>query len=127
MPRPFPNTSVDRCVLIEEFMPIHPRPFAGDADLPRIAELIATTSSKTPHRIDFPWRLSSPALQNARDVRLWEGDDGTLLAFAVWQIYWATLDFYVRPGPHQAQVEDAFFAWAADRFRDLDRERGGPL
>jgi ribosomal protein S18 acetylase RimI-like enzyme len=108
-------------------MSIQPRPFTGDGDLPRIAELIGATSGKTPHRIDFPWRLSSPALQDPRDVSLWEGDDGSLLGFAAWQIYWATLDFYTRTGPLQAQVEDAIFTWAAARFRELDRERGRPL
>jgi ribosomal protein S18 acetylase RimI-like enzyme len=108
-------------------MTIHLRGFAGDSDLPLIAELIGATPAKTPHRIDFPWRLSSPTLQSERDVRLVEDADGTLLGFAAWQIYWAVLDFWVRPGPHQSTVEDGIFTWALEHFRDLDRERGRPL
>jgi ribosomal protein S18 acetylase RimI-like enzyme len=108
-------------------LPTHDRSFAGDADLPRIAELIGASSGKTPHRIDFPWRLSSPTLQNPRDVRLWVDESGVLLAFAAWQIYWAALDYYVRPGAEQSAVEDEIFAWAATRFRELDQERGCPL
>jgi mycothiol synthase len=108
-------------------MTISARSYAGDDDLPRIAELIGATSGKTPHRIDFPWRLNSPTLQSARDVRLWEDEEDGLVGFAAWQIYWATLDYYVCPGPSQPEVEDAIFTWAAARFRELDRERGQPL
>jgi mycothiol synthase len=39
----------------------------------------------------------------------------------------ATLDFYVGPGPDAGAVECAIFAWAGDRFRERDAERGHPL
>ena len=97
------------------------------ADLPAIADLIATLPETTRHRIDLPWRLSSPTLLSSKDVRLWEAPDGSLAGFAAWQVWWATLDIYVRPGRYQQEVERAIFDWAAGRFRVLDAERGRPL
>lgn len=97
------------------------------ADLPAIADLIAATPETARHRIDFPWRLSSPTLQSPGDARLWEVPGGRLAGFAAWQMWWATLDFYVRPGPDQHEVEAAIFTWAARHFRTLDAARGRPL
>jgi ribosomal protein S18 acetylase RimI-like enzyme len=103
------------------------RPYAGDVDLPLIVDLIRAAPPTSRHLVDFPWRLSSPTLQSASDVRLWAAPDGTLVGFAAWQIWWAALDLYVRPGPYRKEVEAAIFAWAAERFRELDAERGHPL
>jgi GNAT superfamily N-acetyltransferase len=105
---------------------IQMRPYRGDADLEPIAELIAATPRPGRHGIDFPWRLSAhePA---SLDVRLWPTDDRLLVGFAAWQVWWATLDFYIRPGPAAEDVEAAIFAWAAGRFQELDAERSRPL
>lgn len=102
------------------------RPYAGEADLPFIADLIHAAPPAGRHLVDFPWRLSSSLLDPAADARVWIVD-GLLVGFAAWQVAWATLDLYVRPDPAQARVEAALFAWAADRFRALDAERGRPL
>jgi ribosomal protein S18 acetylase RimI-like enzyme len=103
------------------------RPYAGDADLRLIADLIRAAPPTSRHLVDFPWRLSSPALQSASDHCLWATPDGTLAGFAAWQVWWAALDIYVRPGPYQREVEEAIFAWAPGRFRALDAERGHAL
>lgn len=108
-------------------MPITARPVQPDTDLPLIAELAWAAPHTSPHRVDLPWRLSSPALDDPRNARLWFSQDGTLLGFAAWQVFWATLDVFVRPGPWQRVIEDALFAWAGARFRELDGERGHPL
>ncbi|MDQ2784274.1 MAG: GNAT family N-acetyltransferase [Chloroflexota bacterium] len=103
------------------------RPFAGFADLAAVADLIHASSSTSRHRVDYPWRLSSPAGQSGRDVQLWVAPDGALIGFAAWYMWWATLDFYLRPSPAHLQVEEAIFAWAARHFHELDIERGRPL
>lgn len=108
-------------------MEVMMRPYAGDADLPLIADLIRAAPPTSRHLVDFPWRLSSPALQSASDVRLWTTADDVLVGFAAWQVWWAALDIYVRPGPYRREVEAAIFAWAPGRFRTLDAERGYPL
>ncbi len=50
-----------------------------------------------------------------------------MVGFAAWQIYWAVLDYFVRPGMHQQDVETGIFSWAMQLFRELDAERGRPL
>ena len=103
------------------------RPSAGDADLPLIADLILAAPPTSRHLVDFPWRLSSPTLPSGSDACLWAASDGTLAGFAAWQVWWAALDIYIRPGPHRAETEEAIFAWAREHFRALDAERGHPL
>lgn len=103
------------------------RPSRGEADLPHIIALIHAAMPTSRHLVDFPWRLSSPALDSEPDARLWTTADGLLAGFAAWQVYWATLDFYIRPGPYRQEVEAAIFDWASQRFRDLDSRRGWPL
>lgn len=103
------------------------RPYAGEDDLPPIAGLLAAVAPASRHLVDWPWRLSSPALEEPEDNRLWFAPDGTLVGLAAWQTPWAALDCYVRPGPYREEVEEAIFAWAPPRFRDRDRERGRPL
>ncbi len=71
------------------------RPYVGDADLSLVTDLIGATPPTGRYLVDFPWRLSSPALQSASDVHLWATPDGALVGFAAWQVWWATLDIYV--------------------------------
>lgn len=109
-------------------MTITRRPYQGQkSDNLRIAKLLEDMPPPTRHLIDLPWRLSSPACRAGQNACLWEDEHGNLLAFAAWQIYWATLDLFIAPGPHQQAVEAAVFAWADERFRELDQERGKPL
>jgi mycothiol synthase len=103
------------------------RPFESAADLIHLVDLIHASPAASRHRVDYPWRLSSPAIETGRDVRLWSLPDGMLVGFAAWYLWWATLDFYIRPGPWQKVVEEAIFAWAPLRFHELDAERGRPL
>jgi ribosomal protein S18 acetylase RimI-like enzyme len=102
------------------------REYAGESDVPLIAELINAAPPTGRHLIDFPWRLSSSPATSMPDARLWLSD-GRLVGFAAWQIWWAVLDFYIRPGPAEQEVEKALFDWAGRRFRELDQERGQPF
>ena len=103
------------------------RPVNVDTDLAAVADLMRAVPPTSRHLVDFPWRLSSPASQTRRDMVLWLDNQGNTVGFAAWQVWWAALDFYVRPGPERAAVEAAIFQWAPTRFRDLDAERGRPL
>lgn len=108
-------------------MTITMRPWRDETDLPLIVDLLRSVPPASRHLIDIPWRLSSPALQDERNARVWLDADGNMVGFAAWQIYWAVLDYFVRPGIHQQAVETALFNWAMRRFRELDAERGYPL
>lgn len=103
------------------------RPTAGEDDWPRIADLIRAARATSRHLVDYPWRLSSPSAQPGEDCHIWLDGDGAAVGLACWQTAWAALDFYARPGPLRRDVEDAIFAWAEQRFRELDAERGHPL
>ncbi len=101
--------------------------FRGETDLPRISAIIENMPLSCVHVIDLPWRLSSPAINESHDAVLWEDEHGQVLAFAAWQYYWATLDFFIMPGPEAQSIEVDLFAWADERFGERDRERGYPL
>lgn len=108
-------------------MTITRRPFRGVADMPHIFDLIRAMPLSCSHVVDLPWRLSSPAIHEGRDAVSWEDAAGRVVGFAAWQYYWATLDFFILPGPEAWAVENAAFAWADGRFRERDEERGHPL
>jgi ribosomal protein S18 acetylase RimI-like enzyme len=95
--------------------------------LPSVAELVGVVLPTSRHLVDLPWRLSSPAGETGRDVMLWFDEGGRIVGFAAWQVWWAALDFFVRPGPRCEEVEAAIFAWAPARFLELDAARGRPL
>lgn len=107
------------------------RPFAGAADLPALAALLGAMPRSTRHVVDYPWRMSAPnhyaSATGSDDARCWVDDAGRFVGFAAWQRYWAALDFAILPGSAAAVVEEALFAWAAQRFRALDAARGHPL
>jgi ribosomal protein S18 acetylase RimI-like enzyme len=104
--------------------------YQSEADLPRLLDLINEMPLMCRHVIDLPWRLSSPAIHAGGDAAFWVDASGRVVGLAAWQYYWAALDFFIRPelsGPDRQAVEDALFAWAEQRFRERDAERGRPL
>jgi hypothetical protein len=101
--------------------------FRGEADMPRILDLVRSMPFACRHVIDLPWRLSSPTINEGRDAAFWENADGQVVGFAAWQYYWAALDLFILPGPEMQAVETDLFAWADERFRERDEERGQPL
>jgi mycothiol synthase len=108
-------------------MPVIERSYKGPSDLQLLADLARMQPITSRHVIDLPWRLSSPALYTGRDARFWEDEHGVLVGFATWQLWWAVLDYFIRPGVNAREVEDAIFDWAAHRFKELDQERGRAL
>ncbi|MGN6754975.1 MAG: hypothetical protein ACTHMJ_01170, partial [Thermomicrobiales bacterium] len=96
------------------------RSFNVDTDLAAVADLMRAVPPDSRHLIDFPWRLSSPASQTQQDMVLWLDGRDEVVGLAAWQVWWAVLDFYVRPGPARGDVEAAIFQWAPTRFRELD-------
>jgi mycothiol synthase len=103
------------------------RPFRSVDDMPHILDFIHRMPISCPHVIDLPWRLSSPAINEGNDAAYWEDSNGHVVGFAAWQIYWATLDFFILPDPAMQEVETSLFTWANERFHERDTERGYPL
>lgn len=107
-------------------MSVQRRAFGGAAGLVLVVDLIRAMPMASRHVVDFPWRLTAPDVANGRDAVCWQDADGRIVGLAAWQQVWATLDYYIRPGPDAAAVERAVFAWAGERFRERDAERGYP-
>ncbi len=95
--------------------------------MPDIADLLRAMPVHCRHVVDTPWRLSSPAIAEGHDAVYWRDADGQVVGLAAWQLYWAALDFFIRSGPAEREVERALFAWADERFRERDSARGHPL
>lgn len=108
-------------------MAISRHAFRGEIDIPRVVDLIRSMPLSCRHIVDFPWRLSSPTINEGCDAAFWEDASGKVIGLAAWQYYWAALDFYILPGPEMQRVETDLFTWADEHFRELDEERGKPL
>jgi len=86
-------------------MKIDGRPYRGlRSDDALIADLLSSQPGHVRHVVDQPWRLASPDTQSGKYARLWPGPAGQLAGFAAWQTPWASLDLYVRAGPHRRAV-----------------------
>lgn len=103
------------------------RPYAGESDLNAVVRLLSTLPRSTQHLIDAPWRLASPAAMDPANGRVVSDGSGNLIGLAIWQPYWAALDLYVEPGPDADGALGLLLAWAPERYRELDFERGRPL
>lgn len=101
--------------------------FRDTSDMLHILDLIRAMPLSCRHVIDLPWRLSSPTIHEGRDAAFWQDAGGLVVGFAAWQYYWASLDFFILPGAQQQAVETDLFAWADERFRERDEERGEAL
>ena len=114
------------------------RPYAGDADLAAVAELLNTCSAAddlndTYSIDDLRLEFADPDLDAAKNLRLWESEHGELVAFGdLWidrhadhiegSLYWR-----VQPAARDASLPRAIFAWAEARLRDEAGDSGRPL
>ncbi|HEU5440827.1 MAG TPA: GNAT family N-acetyltransferase [Ktedonobacterales bacterium] len=106
-------------------MDVRMRPVAGGADLKHITEMVYAHPTEALHLADLPYRLSSPSAFSADDTRIWEDASGRLLAYAVVQQPWGTLDYFIRPSARERGIEPTLMDWALGRFQALtdDRQR----
>lgn len=102
---------------------LQPRAFAGAHDVRAVVELLLTAQAAEP-AFDWPGAgqlralLADPALDRARDTRLWFDARGTLIACA---ILWAgrSLLWFCRPAARSDALDALVVAWAASRAREL--------
>jgi ribosomal protein S18 acetylase RimI-like enzyme len=105
-------------------MSLTSRPYAGAADLERIMRLVFAYPERGVHVADMPYRLSSWSLDDAQNARLWEDEGGRLLAFAIVQEPFLTLDYLLTPAAQDAGIEAQAFAWAAERGQVVATKQG---
>ncbi len=108
-------------------MPINQCVYQGDRDRQRMMALAQEYPQANFHCIDLPYRFSSWAFDSVENIGLWEDDQGQLVAWAVLQTPFWTIDVVFHP-----TVEDVLHAqvleWAdAQAQRGLDSPYGRPI
>ena len=71
--------------------------YCGEADRARMLSLVQAHPAENIHVIDLPYRLCSWALDSPANVALWESEQGELLAWAVLQSPFWSLDYALHP------------------------------
>lgn len=97
-------------------MPITQRRFSGEPDLRAMAALARAFPAEHLRVTDLPWRLSSWAADDPANVALWVDAEGELLAWAVLQAPFWTIDYTIHPGA-PAGLHAELLAWADARTR----------
>jgi ribosomal protein S18 acetylase RimI-like enzyme len=92
------------------------RAYRDETDLARIAGLVRDEPREHIHLVDLPYRLCSWAFDEPQNCALWEDERGGLLAWAVLQPPFWTVDYALGPqAPEQLLPE--LLAWADERAR----------
>ncbi len=100
------------------------RSLEGEADSAQIAELVYAHPGQYTHETDLPYRLSSWSVQNPANGRLWQDEDGRLLAFAIMQEPFLTLDYFMHPKVRSMALEQEILDWANGRAPQVAIEQG---
>ncbi len=110
------------------------RPYAGEADLEAIANLI--NACEAVDQLDEGISVSElrqefddPSVDKARDIRLWEDADTQLVGFGqLWipptgEVIDGYLWFCVHPTARSGDLERRIIAWGEGRMREVSQER----
>ena len=82
-------------------MEISERAFSGDADLQPMAELVHKFPAENLHVVNLPYRFSSWSIDYPENTRLWTDKSGNLLAWAMLQVPFWTIDYAYNPEFHE--------------------------
>jgi ribosomal protein S18 acetylase RimI-like enzyme len=98
------------------------RAYRGQADWDAVAKLIMR-DPKFHHPIDFPWRLTSPSLDDPLNGSIWVEQNGEIRAFASLQFAWLTLDYAIDPEAYRLELESEILGWGEERLRQIAIDR----
>lgn len=111
-------------------MSVESRPFSGESDVAVMTDLVsAATAAGAPYSGwnvgDVLWGLyQNTEVDTRRDIRFWQGDDGTVAAFA-WFHPPRSFDWHVYPRlPDGNPIEDDIIAWAVARSGESADDTG---
>ncbi len=79
-------------------MPLLQRIFHGsDADWPQMKAVVDARPSEHLHVVDLPYRFCSWAFDQPANCSLWEDADGRVVAWAVFQSPFWSIDYAIHP------------------------------
>jgi ribosomal protein S18 acetylase RimI-like enzyme len=99
-------------------MEIVARAFRDDPDLQAMAGLVRTFPAGNVHVVDLPYRFSSWSFDDPENIRLWTDEKGQLLAWAVLQAPFWTIDYASHPEFHQ-NLHLQILKWVDERAHQI--------
>ena len=98
-------------------MEITEHTFLGNSHLQQMADLVHEFPTGNLHVVDLPYRFSSWSFDYPENIRLWKDEEGKLLAWAVLQIPFWTIDYSYNPElPH---LHQRILRWADEQARKI--------
>ena len=95
-------------------MKIYQRKYAGKDDLREMIQLAREFQEENLHVTDLPYRLSSWALDEPENIGLWTDENDRLIAWAVMQTPFWTIDYVLRPDI-ESVLHPQVFGWVDQR------------
>jgi hypothetical protein len=99
-------------------MKIGQREFSGEPDRRAMIALAHVSPTENLHVVDLPYRLSSWALDDPDNIGLWVNAEDQLLAWAVMQTPFWTIDYVYHPDA-DADLHRQILAWADQRAHQV--------
>jgi ribosomal protein S18 acetylase RimI-like enzyme len=107
-------------------MKISQRKYSGEADKREMIQLAREFQSQHLHVIDLPYRLSSWALDELDNVNLWVDENDRLVAWAVMQTPFWTVDYVLKPGVER-ELHPQILCWVGQRAHAIRNTPYGHL
>jgi mycothiol synthase len=105
-------------------MKILDRAFAGNTDLPKMTDLVRKFPKGNLHIIDLPYRLCSWSFDYPENIRIWHDGSGQLLAWAVLQVPFWTIDYACYPD-FRHTLHPQILKWADAQSHKIVTTPGG--
>jgi ribosomal protein S18 acetylase RimI-like enzyme len=102
----------------EVAMKLSQYPYLGEVDKYKMFTLAREFAPVNLHVIDLPYRLSSWALDDPENIRLWFDEHEQLMGWAVLQSPFWTIDYVFHPQV-EVQLHPEILAWADQRARTV--------
>lgn len=97
-------------------MPITQRSFSTEQDKHLMSALARQCSENNLHVVDLPYRFSSWAFDDPENIRLWFDEDRQLVAWAVLQSPFWTIDYVCHP-EQEPHLHHEILSWADHRAK----------
>jgi GNAT superfamily N-acetyltransferase len=102
----------------------HYHPWQHADDTIAILALAALLPDETISATALPYQLSSWALDDPDNLALWTTPDDALMAFALFQVPFASVYYAIHPDADGAALEEIIFSWSKERAATLAKRTG---